>query len=63
VVTAWLWMDQAREANPTPADAFHTGTVTACLYFYEFELPKIGPWLAAAVSESDLIGALSNDSF
>jgi len=60
---AWLWLDQARAASQAPADAFHVGKRTACLYFFEFELPKIGPWLAAAVSESDLIGALSHDSF
>lgn len=52
-----------RAASQAPADAFHVGKRTACLYFFEFELPKIGPWLAAAVSESDLIGALSHDSF
>ncbi len=63
VVMAWLWLDQARAASPAPADAFHAGKVTACRYFFEFELPKVGPWLAAAVSASDLTGAMSNDSF
>lgn len=48
VVVAWLWLDQAviaiRGIEGSDA-AFYRGKLTACRYFYRWELPRIDRWL------------------
>lgn len=47
VVIAWQWLEQARVANAALASAsgadrdFYQGKLTACAYFFRYELPKI----------------------
>lgn len=48
VVVAWLWLDQAVIAirGIEGSDgAFYRGKLTACRYFYRWELPRIDRWL------------------
>ncbi|MDY6944495.1 MAG: acyl-CoA dehydrogenase [Pseudomonadota bacterium] len=48
VIVAWLWLDMAvtaasrLEATDT---AFYRGKMTACRYFYRWELPRLDRWL------------------
>ena len=47
VVIAWLWLKQAAIARPAMNDAndadrdFYAGKITACRYFFRYELPKV----------------------
>lgn len=47
VVIAWLWLKQAAIARPAMNDAndadrdFYVGKITACRYFFRYELPKV----------------------
>jgi len=54
-VVAWIWLEQALVAKAQLATGaepdFYLGKLQACRYFYQWELPKIGPQL-------DLLGAL-----
>jgi alkylation response protein AidB-like acyl-CoA dehydrogenase len=47
-VVAWIWLEQALlavgQAAAHDAD-FYRGKLQACAYFYQWELPKIGPQL------------------
>lgn len=63
VVVAWLWLDQALAAVATGSGPFHVGKVIACRFFFEFELPRVSHWLAAAASTSGLTAAVANESF
>ena len=44
-VLAWIWLEQALAAQRLPADDFTAGKLQACRYFFEWELPKVGPQL------------------
>jgi hypothetical protein len=52
VVLAWIWLDVAlasitsQEQSATKSVASHEGRLGAMRYFYVYELPKIGAWLA-----------------
>jgi len=53
VVAGWLWLDQAIvacECLPAGAggegDEFHLGKLAACDYFFGWEMPRLGGWLA-----------------
>lgn len=46
VVVAWIWLEQALAARGRDG-AFFDGKRQACRYFFTWELPKIGPQLAA----------------
>jgi hypothetical protein len=48
VVVAWLWLDQTVTAIggvSGPEAGFYRGKLTACRYFYRWELPRIDRWL------------------
>lgn len=64
VVTAWLWLDQAQAATVAEPSPFHTAKITACRFFFEFELPKIDHWLTTATSTSGIGNtAIDDDGF
>jgi alkylation response protein AidB-like acyl-CoA dehydrogenase len=51
VVVGWIWLDQAVAAHALLAHAdadgdFLRGKLAACDYFFGWELPKVGAWLA-----------------
>jgi len=52
-VLAWIWLDVALTAQASPASAARTGRLRAMRFFFHYELPKIGAWLAV-VSRRDL---------
>jgi hypothetical protein len=53
VVVAWIWLQQACIAIDKK-DEFYLGKLTACRYFFEAELPKIGPQLDFLQSRNEL---------
>ncbi|TCP10037.1 acyl-CoA dehydrogenase [Caldimonas thermodepolymerans] len=50
VVLAWIWLDVATCATRGEPDDFRRGKLAAARYFFRYELPKIGPWLAVVES-------------
>ncbi len=50
MVVAWIWLDVALAVAPEAAaiDPIRQGRLHATRYFYRYELPKIGAWLAVA---------------
>jgi butyryl-CoA dehydrogenase/acyl-CoA dehydrogenase len=49
VVVAWLWLEQALVVTSPPHQgdsAFNRGKLTACRYFFHWELPRIDRWLS-----------------
>lgn len=53
VVVAWIWLQQALLAAASLANGdtdFYRGKLQACLYFFQWELPKIGPQLELLAS-------------
>jgi butyryl-CoA dehydrogenase len=52
-VLAWVWLDVALTAHAGPELPARTGRLSAMRFFFHYELPKIGAWLAV-VSRRDL---------
>jgi len=52
-VMAWIWLDVALTAHASPESPARTGRLSAMRFFFHYELPKIGAWLAV-VSRRDL---------
>ena len=52
-VLAWVWLDVALTAHASPESPARTGRLSAMRFFFHYELPKIGAWLAV-VSRRDL---------
>jgi alkylation response protein AidB-like acyl-CoA dehydrogenase len=68
LVVAWLWLDQALAAGDLEASrdsegAFALGKLRTCRYFYECELPRVGPWLALVASTSDIAANAPTEMF
>ena len=61
VVMAWVWLDVALSA-PSESPQ-HQGLRAANRYFYEYELPKIGPWLQVVSSRQDVCRTMQDDWF
>jgi alkylation response protein AidB-like acyl-CoA dehydrogenase len=59
IVIGWMWLWQARVATTAAAQAsevdraFYAGKISACRYFYRYELPK-------AYAQADLLGQLDD---
>jgi butyryl-CoA dehydrogenase len=52
-VLAWIWLDvaaKALEGDATQTSAATQGRMGAAQYFFHYELPKIGAWLAVVAS-------------
>ncbi|MFM8509622.1 MAG: acyl-CoA dehydrogenase, partial [Betaproteobacteria bacterium] len=61
VVMAWVWLDVALSAASYSPQ--HQGLRAANRYFYEYELPKIGPWLQVVSSRQDVCRTMQDDWF
>ncbi|MFM8345197.1 MAG: acyl-CoA dehydrogenase, partial [Betaproteobacteria bacterium] len=61
VVIAWVWLDVALSAASDSPQ--HQGLRAANRYFYEYELPKIGPWLQVVSSRQDVCRTMQDDWF
>ena len=59
VVVAWLWLDMALHAELAEPDAFASGKLRACRFFFETELPQAVCWLHIVDARSDV--AASSD--
>ena len=65
-VLAWIWLDVACAAATRDAGASATdsaGKIAATRYFYHYELPKIGAWLAVVASRDRTCADMAEDSF
>ncbi len=63
-VVAWIWLDVAIAASATAAvDAARQGRLYAARYFYRYELPKIGAWLAVAASHDPTCAQMPEAAF
>ena len=49
-VLAWLWLDVALSATTLSDEALKQGKLSACAYFFNYELPKCGAWLDVVAS-------------
>ena len=63
VVVAWMWLDVATCAARGSSDAAQRGRLAACRYFFRYELPKIGAWLAVVATRDDTCRAIAEESF
>lgn len=69
VVIAWLWLKQAAAATAgnaagKPADeAFYSGKLAACAFFFRYELPKINADLELVASLDSTCYDLTADQF
>jgi len=53
LVVAWIWLDlslAAARVYPPQDDPFLHGIWAACRYFFVYELPRVGAWLAPSES-------------
>jgi alkylation response protein AidB-like acyl-CoA dehydrogenase len=62
-VLAWIWLDVALAAHAAPESAARTGRLAAMRYFFHYELPKIGAWLAVVSSRDQTCAALPEEAF
>jgi alkylation response protein AidB-like acyl-CoA dehydrogenase len=68
VVLAWMWLDvalaaQRRLGQPGADRAALQGKLSACRYFFRYELPRIGAWLGVVASRDDTCRAMAVDNF
>lgn len=66
-LVAWMWLRQARVASNALAKnasgdeaVFYRGKMTACRYFFEFELGRIDHWLPLLASANPLFADLES---
>jgi butyryl-CoA dehydrogenase len=65
-VLAWIWLDVARAAllaDPQQAAAATVGRLAAARYFFHYELPKTGAWLAVVAARDRTCADLAEDAF
>jgi alkylation response protein AidB-like acyl-CoA dehydrogenase len=63
VVIAWMWLDVLLVVPKGPADPAAEGRRRAARYFYRYELPKIGAWLAVVASRDPTCAEMPEESF
>ncbi|MBV9890413.1 MAG: acyl-CoA dehydrogenase C-terminal domain-containing protein, partial [Rhizobacter sp.] len=63
LVIAWMWLDVATCAARAEVDAAQRGRLAACRYFFRYELPKIGAWLAVVATRDDTCRTMAEGSF
>ena len=63
-VIAWLWLEQAVAAKTgLRSEAFVSGILATCQYFYRFELPKVATWGALLSSLDTTTVTMQDDWF
>jgi butyryl-CoA dehydrogenase len=64
MVVAWIWLDVALAASAaSAADPARQGRLHATRYFFRYELPKIGAWLAVAASRDATCAQMPEAAF
>ena len=65
-VLAWVWLDVAlavQTSSATKLTASNEGKVGAMRYFYHYELPKTGAWLAVVSSRNSTCADMPEEAF
>ncbi len=65
-VLAWIWLDvacSALEADPPAQSAATQGRLGAAQFFFHYELPKIGAWLAVVQSRDMTCATFPEEAF
>ena len=65
-VLAWIWLDVAlavQTSNATKLIAGNAGRMGAMRYFYHYELPKTGAWLAVVSSRDPTCADMPEEAF
>ena len=62
-VLAWIWLDVALTAHAAPDSPARTGRLGAMRYFFHYELPKIGAWLAVVSRRDATCASLPEEAF
>ena len=61
---AWIWLDVALAALRLEAtDPDRIGRLAAARFFFHYELPKIGAWLAVVVQRDMTCAELDESAF
>ena len=70
MVIGWLWLQQAVQAlkalnslEEGDEASFMRGKVSACRYFFEYELPEAEVWLQVSTNSPDVLVNLSAAGF
>jgi butyryl-CoA dehydrogenase len=64
VVIAWIWLDVAVALSAGQrSDCSRAGRLAAARYFYRYELPKIGAWLAVVSSRDSTCADMPEEAF
>lgn len=65
-VLAWIWLDVVTSIQPgsdSKSIALDNGRLAAAQFFFRYELPKIGAWLAVVSSRDMTCAHLGEDAF
>lgn len=66
MVLAWIWLDVALavpQGTSTDTPLANQGKLAAMRFFFHYELPKIGAWLAVVQTRDATCAALAEDAF
>ncbi|RFP82625.1 acyl-CoA dehydrogenase [Hydrogenophaga borbori] len=62
-VLAWIWLDVALAALAAPDSPARTGRLGAMRFFFHYELPKTGAWLAVVSRRDPTCAELPEEAF
>jgi butyryl-CoA dehydrogenase len=65
-VLAWIWLDIAVkvvEIDPSQSIAPMLGRISAGVFFYHYELPKISAWLSVVAQRDTTCAAMPEAAF
>ena len=67
-VLAWIWLDvaicaQASAETPGAHQSLQHGLLSACTYFFRYELPRIGAWLQVVETRDDTCRTMAEEWF
>ena len=64
---AWVWLDVAlcavAQLDGGRDEAPLQGKLAACRYFFRYELPRIGAWLAVVETRDDTCRTMADEWF
>ena len=62
-VVAWIWLDLVRVLRDAPQTPENTGRLAAAQFFFRYELPRTGPWLAVVRAQDMTCADLAPEAF
>ncbi len=63
VVLSWVWLDVAITVQSLPDSGFKQGKLSACQFFFNYELPKIAAWLKVVAEQDMTCATMQTDWF